>query len=150
MQPYCWSSACARKKGLRPLVIIMFYKIMDFFYIIVVRKWRELCEGGGGVTNSYQSATPVLHACVPGSSPADPTWVFHEKYSCFFPLNPLTAKLFKLNFYPLEVVSRWRDPQLQVSENYSDLTILRSTVFKSCWLMSHFILNIFKRWYLLC
>ena len=35
--------------------------------------------------------------------------------------NPLTAKLFNCNFHPLEVVSRWRDPQLQVSEN-SDLT----------------------------
>ena len=33
-------------------------------------------------------------------------------------VNPLTAKLFNLNFHPLEVVSRWRDPQLQVSENY--------------------------------
>ena len=30
--------------------------------------------------------------------------------------NSLTAKLFNLNFQPLEVVSRWRDPQLQVSE----------------------------------
>ena len=36
--------------------------------------------------------------------------------------NPLTAKLINLNFHPLEVMSRWRDPQLQVSENYSDLT----------------------------
>ena len=27
------------------------------------------------------------------------------------PLNPLTSKLFNLNFHPLEVVSRWRDPQ---------------------------------------
>ena len=35
--------------------------------------------------------------------------------------NPLTAKLFNLNFHPLEVVYRWRDTQLQVSENYSDL-----------------------------
>ena len=26
--------------------------------------------------------------------------------------NPLTAKLFNLNFHPLEVVFRWRDPQL--------------------------------------
>ena len=34
-----------------------------------------------------------------------------------------------LNFHPLEVVSRWRDPQLQVSENYSDLTKWRSTLF---------------------
>ena len=59
-------------------------------------------------------------------------------------LNPLPAKLFYLNFHPLEVVSRW---QLQVSENYSDLTKWRSTLFKSCWLMSHFI---FIMWYLIC
>ena len=31
------------------------------------------------------------------------------------------AKLVNWNFHPLEVVSRWRDPQLQVSENYSYL-----------------------------
>ena len=55
--------------------------------------------------------------------------------SCVSTLNPLTAKLFDLNFHPLEVVSRWRDPQLQVSENYSDLTKWRSSVFKYCWLM---------------
>ena len=65
-------------------------------------------------------------------------------------VNPLTAKLFNLNFYPHEVVSRRRDPQLQVSENYSDLTKWKSTLFKSCWLMSHFILYIFKMWYLKC
>ena len=28
--------------------------------------------------------------------------------------NPLTAKLIDLNFHPLEVVSRWRDPQPEV------------------------------------
>ena len=39
--------------------------------------------------------------------------------------NLLTAKLINWNFYPLEVVSRRRDPQLQVSENYSDLTKCR-------------------------
>ena len=37
------------------------------------------------------------------------------------PFIPLTAKLFNLNFHSLDVVSRCRDPQLQVSENYSDL-----------------------------
>ena len=36
-------------------------------------------------------------------------------------IHPLTAKFFNLNFHLLEVVSRWRDPQLRVSENYSDL-----------------------------
>ena len=65
-------------------------------------------------------------------------------------INPLTAKLFNSNFHPLKVVSRWRDPQLQVSENYSDLTKWRSSLFKSYWLMSHFISNIFKMWYLMC
>ena len=65
-------------------------------------------------------------------------------------INPLTAKLFNLNFHLLEDVSRWHDPQLQVSENYLDLTKWRSTLFKSCWLMSHFIFNIFKMWDLMC
>ena len=73
--------------------------------------------------------------------------IFNE---CLRLINSLTAKLFNLNFHPLEVVSRWRDPQLQVSENYSDVTIWRSTFFKYCWLMSHFIFNMFKRWYLMC
>ena len=71
-------------------------------------------------------------------------------YFVKLPINPLTAKLFNLNFHPLEVVSRWRDPQLQVSENYLDLTKWRSSVFKYCWLMWHFIFNMFKRWYLMC
>ena len=35
--------------------------------------------------------------------------------------NPFPAKLIYLNFHPLEVVSRYRDPQLQVAENYYDL-----------------------------
>ena len=42
-------------------------------------------------------------------------------------LNSLTAKLFNWNFHPLEVVSRGRDPQLQVGGNYADLTKWRST-----------------------
>ena len=31
----------------------------------------------------------------------------------------LVIKLNNINFYPLEVVSRYRDPQLQVGKNYS-------------------------------
>ena len=50
-------------------------------------------------------------------------------------VNPLTTKLFNLNFHPLEVVDR----VTQVSENYSDLTKWRSTLFKT-WLMSFFYL----------
>ena len=64
-------------------------------------------------------------------------------------VNPLTAKLLNWNFHPLEVVSCWRDPKLQVSENYSDLRKWRSTNFKSCWLMSLFIFNMFKSWYVM-
>ena len=44
--------------------------------------------------------------------------------------NPLTAKLFTRNFNPLEVVSRWRDPQLQVSENKSDLKKMEVNCFQ--------------------
>ena len=46
-------------------------------------------------------------------------------------LSPST-ELCNWKFHPLEVVPRSRDPQLQVSENYSDLTKWRSTNFKSC------------------
>ena len=45
--------------------------------------------------------------------------------------NPLTDKLNNLNFHPLKVVSRYRDPQLQVGENYSHLFNLRANICKS-------------------
>ena len=34
-------------------------------------------------------------------------------------LNPEPAELIYLNFHPLEVVSRYRDQQIQVGENYA-------------------------------
>ena len=43
--------------------------------------------------------------------------------------NHLIAKLVHSNFHSLEVVSRSRDPQLQVSENYSALSNLRPRFF---------------------
>ena len=46
-------------------------------------------------------------------------------------INPLAAKLFNFNFHPLEVVSRYRDPQLQVGENYSYPFNLRPNICKS-------------------
>ena len=42
-------------------------------------------------------------------------------------------QLFNQNFRPLAVVARWRDPQLQVGGNYSDLSKWRPIVFKFCW-----------------
>ena len=46
-------------------------------------------------------------------------------------LNPYPAKITYLNFQPLEVVSRYRDPQPQVIENYSHLFNLRTNIYKS-------------------
>ena len=67
-----------------------------------------------------------------------------------FCLTLIIANLFNWNFRPLEVLHRWRDPQLQVGENYSDWTKWRSTNFKSGWLMSLFIFNGFKSWCVMC
>ena len=48
-----------------------------------------------------------------------------------------------LNFHPLEVVSRYRDPQVQVGENYSYILFnLRPNIWKSWYLKTHFIPNI--------
>ena len=43
------------------------------------------------------------------------------------------------NFHPLEVVSRYRDPQLQVGENYSHLLNLGPNICKSWCLNTHFV-----------
>ena len=47
------------------------------------------------------------------------------------PVNPLSARLYYLNFHPLEVVSRYRDPQLQVGENYPCLFNPRPNICES-------------------
>ena len=77
-------------------------------------------------------------------------WQWKRYKKIFQRFKGLTAKLFNWNFHSFEVVSRWRDPQLQASENYADLTKWRSTIFKSYWLMSRFIFNMFKSWYTMC
>ena len=50
------------------------------------------------------------------------------KLNCF---NPPLAELIYLNFHVLEVVSCYRDPQLQVRENLSYLFNLRRDIRKS-------------------
>ena len=57
-------------------------------------------------------------------------------------ITPYPAKLIYLNFQPLEVVSRYRDPQLQVVENYTYLFNLRPNMDKSWWVNTHVIRNI--------
>ena len=59
-------------------------------------------------------------------------------------LLPYPAESIYLNFQPLEVASRCRDPQPQVVENYSYLFNLRPNICKFCCLNSHFIPN--KKW----
>ena len=44
--------------------------------------------------------------------------------------NPYPAKLIYLNFHPFEVVSRYRDPQLQVADNYLYLFNLSTNMCK--------------------
>ena len=43
----------------------------------------------------------------------------HEKANNSYVYNPLPAEIFHFDFHPLEIVSRYRDPQLQVGGNYS-------------------------------
>ena len=60
-------------------------------------------------------------------------------YIQFISVNSFPIKLIYLYFYPLEVVSRYSDPQPQVTENYS---YLRTNICKCCCLDTHFIPNI--------
>ena len=55
--------------------------------------------------------------------------------------NPFPAELIYLNFQPLEVVSRYRDPQPQAVENNPYLFNLRPSIYKFWRLNSHFIPN---------
>ena len=56
-------------------------------------------------------------------------------------INSYHIKLIYLNFHPLEVVFRYRDPQPQVAENYSYLFNLDTHICKSGCLDTHFIPN---------
>ena len=44
-------------------------------------------------------------------------------------LNSESTELFNLNFQSLEVVSRYRDPQLRVTENLCDLRNVSPNIF---------------------
>ena len=70
-------------------------------------------------------------------------WYLEESNmrSCIAAINPLTAMIFNLNCHPHEVVSRYRDPQLQVGENYSYLFNLRPNMYNFLSLKTHFIIN---------
>ena len=56
-------------------------------------------------------------------------------------INPFPAELNNLNFHPLEVVARYRDPQLQVGGNYSCSVNLRPIICKYRCLNTNLIIN---------
>ena len=58
-------------------------------------------------------------------------WELTEKSAKFPTVNTYPAKVFFFNFQPLEVVSRYRDPQPQVVENYSIFFNSRPKIYKS-------------------
>ena len=112
--------------------------------------WRWLEEGGKWKKIMLSVNTSMKIYLLKPLHVVAGKFVFRDAiyfYDTSWGLNPLTAKLFNWNFHPLEVVSRWRDPQLQVSDNYSDLTRWRSTFFKS-WLMSLFQMLVDVTFYL--
>ena len=51
--------------------------------------------------------------------------------------SPWSTKLNNLNFYPLEVVTRYREPQLQVGENYANLYNLNQNIYQSIFFIAH-------------
>ena len=63
---------------------------------------------------------------------------------------PLTAKL--INFHPLYGLTLWRVHNLHVSSEWKlfryDKPVFND--FKFCWLVSRFVFNMFKFWYLMC
>ena len=71
------------------------------------------------ITSSFSLTLSVLHCSLT-----------LETLSCLF-----------LNFHPIEVVSRYRDPQLQVSENYPYLFNSSANILKSWCLNTHFVSN---------
>ena len=100
---------------------------------------------------AYADDIKLFIAAVPGfQKMIDKFLIYSNTLRFKFGINPLGAKLLNWNSHPLEVVTRWRDPQLQGSENYSDLTKWRSTNFKSCWIMSLLFFTRFKSWYVIC
>ena len=58
---------------------------------------------------------------------------------------PLSATLWNLNFHPLETVDRYRDPQLQVGENYSLLYNFKSEHMPVLEIISLLILRAWKK-----
>ena len=56
-------------------------------------------------------------------------------------VNPYSAKLIFLNYQPLEAVSRYRNPQLQVAENYLYLFNLSTNFSQNLCLDTHFSSN---------
>ena len=71
-------------------------------------------------------------------------WTLHHlsTSTIYYIVESYPAKFIYLNFHLLEVVSRYRDPQLQVGENYSYSFNLRNCRCQPWCLNRHFVPNI--------
>ena len=63
-------------------------------------------------------------------------WVLNCRV-LIYDFNPYPAKVIYLNFQPHEVVSRYRDTQLQVAENYSYLFNLSTNICTNILMFRH-------------
>ena len=146
LQELCWRHIYLKR---RPTCESSIYRIINLYTIYIIYRQEKLkqCWADVGPPSPYLSAgTDRVHSLFIHWTP-DVEPMLGQQCRRWTSFNPTLCRrlvLFNLNFHPLESVSRWRDPQLQISENYSDLKKWRSTVFKYCWLMSYFILTCLK------
>ena len=85
------------------------------------------------------SDDPTWFAATYNSLPVCLIHVIYNLIMCvlYTDLSRLTRCVILLNFHPLEVVSRYRDPQLQVGVNDSYLLKLKPNICKSWCLIKH-------------
>ena len=133
----------------------------------------------GSDTNDVCGCSPVTHKRPPASSTSfsykysnmdrwnrNNLWTVLVVYHCVLQIRnsskardielfviityyPIYRHLFNWNFYPLEVVSRWRDSQLQVGKKYSGLNGVQRFLNLADW--CHILmLYTLKSWYEMC
>ena len=112
--------------------------ITDLSFLTVSKQRR-----GSWHTFNFDSFDWLLSRCDPNHAtrdPADPKW-HHVAWSPRYTRNHINPIINNLNFHPFEVVSRYRDPQLQVGEKIPFLLNLKPNISNSWCLSIYFIRN---------
>ena len=107
------------------------YNYCNSFSAGIVYRREILMSKDGPRTERVHPSTTKVHFCR----------LTKKDFCVVVRVNAYPAKLNNFNFQPLEVVSRYRDPQLQEAENYSQLFYLSTNIGKSGCLHPHFIPN---------